>query len=314
MLLQPDSELYIMPAEGGEPRKMRCNLAGTMNSWHSWSPNGRWLVFASKANGPYTQLWLAHVDADGNDSRPVVLEHFTAPDRAANIPEFLNAPPDRLVTIRQEFADWYTHLRVGVMHERLMQFGEAIAEFRKVVAEKPDHVQATYLIGSCLARMGREPQATPYVRRALKLDPTHIPARRLMGSLMTRQGRYKDAIATLEAVLKEAPRDAVTANNLAWIFATCPDAAYRNGTRAVELAEHACMITVYRVPMMMDTLAAAYAEAGQFEKAVDTAEQVLDVIRPHRSVPTEDREFRLKLYRERKAYREGVSQPGLPRK
>jgi tetratricopeptide (TPR) repeat protein len=271
-------------------------------------------VFASKANGPYTQLWLTHVDPDGTDSRPVVLEHFTAPDRAANIPEFLNAPPDRLVTIRQEFADDYTHFRVGLMHERLMQHAEAVAEFRKVIAEKPDHVQATYLIGSCLARMGREPQATPYVRRALKLDPTHLAARRLMGSLMTRQGRYKEAIATLEAVLKEAPRDAVTANNLAWVLATCPDAAWRNGARAVELAKQACMITLYRVPMMMDTLAAAYAEAGQFEKAVDMAQQVLDVIRAHPGVPTRDREFRLKLYKEGRAYREGVTRAELLRK
>ncbi|GAH57192.1 unnamed protein product, partial [marine sediment metagenome] len=95
MLLQPDSTLYIIPAEGGEPRKMRCNRVGKMNSWHSWSPNGRWLVFASKANSPYTQLWLTHVDAQGNDAPPVLLERFTAPDRAANIPEFVRVAPEQ---------------------------------------------------------------------------------------------------------------------------------------------------------------------------------------------------------------------------
>ena len=48
MLLQKDSELYILPAEGGQARRLLCN-AGRMNSWHSFSPNGKWLVFSSKA-------------------------------------------------------------------------------------------------------------------------------------------------------------------------------------------------------------------------------------------------------------------------
>src|ERR1017187_6838874 len=89
MLLQPDSALYIIPAEGGEARRLKCNTA-RMNSWHSWSPNSRWLVFSSKANSPYTQLFLTHIDEQGESSPPVVLANFTAPDRAANIPEFVN--------------------------------------------------------------------------------------------------------------------------------------------------------------------------------------------------------------------------------
>ena len=67
MLLQPDSELYIIPAEGGEARRLKCNTA-RMNSWHSWSPNSRWLVFSSKANSPYTQLFLTHIDERGESS------------------------------------------------------------------------------------------------------------------------------------------------------------------------------------------------------------------------------------------------------
>ena len=94
MLLQPDSALYIIPAEGGEARRLKCNTA-RMNSWHSWSPNSRWLVFSSKANSPYTQLFLTHIDERGESSAPVVLANFTAPDRAANIPEFVNAPRRR---------------------------------------------------------------------------------------------------------------------------------------------------------------------------------------------------------------------------
>jgi tetratricopeptide (TPR) repeat protein len=87
MLLQPDSKLYIMPAQGGIPRLMKCNTE-KMNSWHSWSPNSKWLVFSSKIKGPYTQLYLTHIDENGIDSPPVFLENMAFDKRAANIPEF----------------------------------------------------------------------------------------------------------------------------------------------------------------------------------------------------------------------------------
>lgn len=95
MLNQLDSELYIIPAEGGEARRLNCNIPGRMNSWHSWSPDSRWLVFSSKANGPYTQLWLTHIDQHGEDAPPVLLDHLTGEKQAANIPEFVDIAFDK---------------------------------------------------------------------------------------------------------------------------------------------------------------------------------------------------------------------------
>ncbi len=66
-LMRPDSQLYIIPAAGGTPRRLRANTR-LMNSWHSWSPNGRWLVFSSKARSPYTQMYLTHIDEQGNST------------------------------------------------------------------------------------------------------------------------------------------------------------------------------------------------------------------------------------------------------
>jgi len=100
MLNQLDSELYIVPASGGTARRLACNFAGRMNSWHSWSPDGKWLVFSSKANGPFTQLWLTHITDDGESTPPVLLDHFTDAERAANIPEFVNISfQDQLLSI-----------------------------------------------------------------------------------------------------------------------------------------------------------------------------------------------------------------------
>ncbi|MFC1636697.1 TolB family protein [Planctomycetota bacterium] len=89
IMVQPDSKLHIIPAEGGASRRMECNNS-MMNSWHSWSPNGRWLVFSSKGHSPFTQLFLTHIDDQGRSSPPVRLSHMTAADWAANVPEFIN--------------------------------------------------------------------------------------------------------------------------------------------------------------------------------------------------------------------------------
>jgi hypothetical protein len=103
MLLQEDSKLYIVPSEGGTPRLMRCNTED-MNSWHSWSPNSRWLVFSSKHMGPYTQLYLTHIDKDGMDSPPILLDNFVHNKRAANIPEFYNGTMENFKSITDNFS------------------------------------------------------------------------------------------------------------------------------------------------------------------------------------------------------------------
>jgi dipeptidyl aminopeptidase/acylaminoacyl peptidase len=102
MLLQPDSELYIIPAEGGEARRLRCNTS-RMNSWHSFSPNGKWLVFASKAYSDFTQLCLTHIDEKGYSTPAVLLPHLTAKNRAANIPEFVDTHPGAIIKIHKQF-------------------------------------------------------------------------------------------------------------------------------------------------------------------------------------------------------------------
>jgi hypothetical protein len=99
IMLQPDSELYIIPSEGGTARRMTCNRK-LFNSWHSWSPNSRWLLFSSKVNSPYTEVFLTHIDENGNDSPPVLLRRLSRPGFAVNVPEFANIPADAIDAIR----------------------------------------------------------------------------------------------------------------------------------------------------------------------------------------------------------------------
>jgi len=103
-LMRPDSQLYIIPAAGGTARHLRSNTR-LMNSWHSWSPNARWLVFSSKARSPYTQMYLTHIDEQGNSSPAILIDNSTASNRAVNIPEFVNINPDGIDQIEVHVAD-----------------------------------------------------------------------------------------------------------------------------------------------------------------------------------------------------------------
>ncbi len=101
MLLQPDSKLILIPSKGGEPRPLTSNQA-VMNSWHSWSPNSKWMVFSSKANSPFTELYLTHIDEKGNSSPALRLFRFSSKDLAALIPEFIPRTPSPTTEISFE--------------------------------------------------------------------------------------------------------------------------------------------------------------------------------------------------------------------
>ena len=301
MLLRPDSILHIMPAEGGKPRAMTCNFPGKMNSWHSFSPNSRWLAFASKATGPYTKIWLAHVDARGNDSPPVLLDWFASPDRAANIPEFVNVRPEEFVAIREAFTNYYSHYMAGLRHVRMARYAHGLPDFRQAARMKPDHSPALYWLAFCLSRTGKSTEAIDQLRKNVKLAPDSARDHALLGALLTEPGPFDEAISHFETALKANPRDLSTANNLAWLLATCPDAEFRDGPRAVILAGRACELTRNSVPGLLDSLAAAYAEIGRFDKAVATLEKAIELARKQET-PIDVMEKRLGLYTARRPY------------
>ncbi len=175
MLLQPDSELWIVPADGGRARRMTCNT-GRMNSWHAWSPNGRWLVFATKFRGPHTQLCLTYVNEDGRDSPPVLLEAARRRDRACNIPEFLNIEPDAKLTLSAEFLNADNYCRQGQVLLLSGEPTEAIALFEKALALDADHHDARLRLAAAWDQEGRPERALRELEELLRrLDAEETP-------------------------------------------------------------------------------------------------------------------------------------------
>lgn len=205
MLLQLDSELWIVPAKGGEARRLRHNTP-RMNSWHSWSSNSRWLVFSSKANGPYTQLFLTHIDDEGNDSPPVLLERFTAPDRAANIPEFVRQPGDAIADIKEQFLDAYSFLRAGLANERTGDHKGAERLFRRGLAIAPDDAELHNSLGWTLFQDARPAEAAPEYERALELDPKQAKAHNNLALALVELGRLAEAAEHFRASLAIEPK------------------------------------------------------------------------------------------------------------
>lgn len=90
LVMQPSSKLFIVPSGGGEARALESNMEN-MNSWHSFTPNGRWLVFSSKEDSAYTSVYATHIDPDGNSTPAVLLHRLSSPDFASIIPEAVPA-------------------------------------------------------------------------------------------------------------------------------------------------------------------------------------------------------------------------------
>jgi tetratricopeptide (TPR) repeat protein len=147
---------------------------------------------------------------------------------------------------------------------------------------------------------GREDSAIVDFSEALRIDPKSVSAFRLRGITYGRKGQYKHATADLQEALRLDPQDARTCQELAWLKAVCPEARQRDGKMAVELATKACELSAWKDARCLDTLAAAYAEDGQFQQAVQWEMKALELAHEHDKAPFQARR---ELYDNGKPYR-----------
>lgn len=214
LLMRPDSKLYIVPFEGGQARALDSNTA-RMNSWHTFSPNGRWLAFSSKGRSLYTQLYLTHLDPDGHDSPAIRIENATAANRAVNIPEFANIPPDGLEKMEAPAVEFYRLFDVAADLTEKGEYAAAIAAWKKAMELDPDDSKARYNFGLSLDHQGQLEEAIAQYRKSVDINPQNAAAYTNLGIALTRTGKLDEAVDALTQSVAIRPANAMAQSNLA---------------------------------------------------------------------------------------------------
>ena len=154
----------------------------------------------------------------------------------------------------------------------------ALTDINKGIMLNPSNAEAYVLRGDIYYFLKKEKHLTiDDYNKALVIDQSDGWLYLKRGYYWYLEGNFSNAISDMEEAIKLKPSDLTALNDFAWILATCSDKSYRNGLRAVEFAEKAVKVTRSRSPEILDTLAAAYAEAGRFDDAVRTQEKWIDI-------------------------------------
>jgi len=177
------------------------------------------------------------------------------------------------LAIRPDYAEASCNLAKALLSKGKMD--DALAHYLTCVALLPNQADAQYNLASVLLRKGRTDEAIDHYEKALELAPENADAHVNLGSAFLSKGRVQDAIAQYKEALRLAPANVPAQSNLAWVLATSPDPSLRNGAEAVLLAEEASRSSGGKKPVIQRILAAAYAEAGRFSEAKETAHQAL---------------------------------------
>lgn len=200
------------------------------------------------------------------------------------------------------------HNDLGRVLELQGKIDEALNCFRRELELVPDNGDAHFNLGRILLKQKRNREAVHHLQQAIRSKPRFGAAHLELGHALLAVGDQAGAIRHYRTAFRLMPRSSAAANSLAWNLATSPDPNLRNGPEAVRAAAKACNLTNYADPSALDTLAAAYAEAGRFREAVQTAEQGIRLASKQGFKQlAEEISRRVMLYKGGRPYRSGPS-------
>jgi Flp pilus assembly protein TadD len=170
------------------------------------------------------------------------------------------------------------HCNLGRVLSLQGKFAEADEQFQAALRIKPKDAEIRRSYASALVEQRKKEEAVTQLRELLKLKPD-TEARAQLATLLYQTAHFREAAAEYRQALAVKPDQPEALNNLAWLLATSPDNALRDGEDAVRFAEAGCRLTGYQQAPMLGTLAAAYAEAGRFTEAAATAQKAIELAR-----------------------------------
>jgi tetratricopeptide (TPR) repeat protein len=196
--------------------------------------------------------------------------------------------------------DWAYHVR-GWIHYRRMDYDKALADYETAIKLVPTETVFYRDRGNVAFIRKKYDDALTDYSKSIEMDPTYIVPRQLRGKTWEAKKEYAKALADYEKAAQLAPKGQFGASyltTLAMLLASCPDAKIRDGKKALEVAQKAYELA--KGPNELATLATAYAELGEFDKAVEWQTKAIDSAP---SVLKEQYQARLKLYQDKKPYR-----------
>jgi tetratricopeptide (TPR) repeat protein len=181
------------------------------------------------------------------------------------------------------------------------EYEKAIADFNEAIRLDPKYAIAHNNRGNLWRAKGEYDKAISDYDESIRLNPKFATAYDNRGDAWRHKNEIDKAISDFDAAVRLHPQFAAALNHLAWLAATCSDARYRNGKKAVDDATKVCELTSWKNWISLNTLAAAYAEAGDFDSAVKWQTKARDMAAQSKKA---DYQSRLDLYKAHKPYRD----------
>lgn len=190
------------------------------------------------------------------------------------------------------------------------RYGDAVPLLEKIRRQDPDDEGITSQLAYTMAQNDDFTSGMAKIDLLLETHPDSLPLLRGKADIYLLYGRWQDAAAVYEKILAAHPGDSGSLNNYAWLLATCPEDASRDGAKALDLATRAAEATNYRESYILSTLAAAYAETGDFENARKYAQMGVELAEKEKDERIDEFLSELESYKNEKPLREEAQKSG----
>ena len=195
----------------------------------------------------------------------------------------------------------------GVIYLEMERYDDAVRTFTQLRDKSKDDagkLEAKTQIAYALSKQGKYRTASELLKKELEKQPDNVELLRSLADMELLFGHWGEADRLYKRLLEIDPKDSGVLNNYSWLLATCPEDQYRDAARALEYGKQAAEATLYAAPHILSTLAAAYAEGGDFESARSWSQKAVELGEKENHESLDSLKKELESYKENKPWRE----------